>query len=88
MILYEFKIHVNVLGTLSLLITKKIIQLQEFKTLLNYFDQFRPVFAVFKLIEIVILWVYYTIPFGFSFFRHFLDIIFQPIQQLSLAKDH
>ena len=29
-----------------------------------------------KLIEIVILWVYYTIPFGFSLFRHFLIIIF------------
>ena len=25
----------------------------------------------FVLIEIVILWVYYTIPFGFSLFRHF-----------------
>ena len=34
-------------------------------------------FAVLKLIEIVILWVYYTIPFGFSSFRHFWDIIFQ-----------
>ena len=32
-------------------------------------------FAVLKLIEIVILWVYYTIPFGFSFFRHFWGII-------------
>ena len=29
-----------------------------------------------KLIEIVILRVYYTIPFGFSFFLHFWDIIF------------
>ena len=29
-------------------------------------------FSVFKLIDIVILWVYYTIPFGLSFFRHFL----------------
>ena len=28
-------------------------------------------FSVSKLIEIVILWVYYTIPFGFSLFRHF-----------------
>ena len=33
-------------------------------------------FAVLKLIEIVILWVYYTIPFGFGFFRHFWDIFF------------
>ena len=40
------------------------------------------------LVEIVILWVYFTIPFGFSFFRHFWDIIFQPFQLLSLAKDH
>ena len=45
-------------------------------------------FAVLKLIEIVILWVYYTIPLGFSFFRHFWGIIFQPFQLLSLAKVH
>ena len=25
----------------------------------------------------VVLWVYYTIPFGFSLFRHFLVITFQ-----------
>ena len=30
-----------------------------------------------KLTEIVILWVYYTIPFGFSLIWHFLDITFQ-----------
>ena len=30
-----------------------------------------------KLIEIVILWVYYTIPVGFSLFWHFLVITFQ-----------
>ena len=30
-----------------------------------------------KLIEIVIMWVYYTIPFGFSLFWHFLVITFQ-----------
>ena len=29
-----------------------------------------------KLIEIVILWVYYTIPFGFSVFRYFWGITF------------
>ena len=29
-------------------------------------------FSVLKLIEIVIVWVYYTIPFGFSLFRYFL----------------
>ena len=34
-------------------------------------------FPCLKLIEIVILWVYYTIPFGFSLFRHFLVITFQ-----------
>ena len=33
-------------------------------------------FPVFK-IEIVILWVYYTIRFGFSLFWHFLVITFQ-----------
>ena len=32
--------------------------------------------SVLKLIEIVILWVYYTIPFGFSLFWHFRAIIF------------
>ena len=30
-----------------------------------------------KLFEIVILWVYYTIPFGFSLFWHVWDISFQ-----------
>ena len=30
-----------------------------------------------KLTEIVILWVHYTIPFGFSLIWHFLDITFQ-----------
>ena len=34
-------------------------------------------FFVFKLIKIVILWVYYTIPFGFSLFWHFLVVTFQ-----------
>ena len=34
-------------------------------------------FPCLKLIEIVILWVYYTIPFGFSLFWHFLVITFQ-----------
>ena len=33
-------------------------------------------FSVSNLIEIVILWVYYTIPFGFSLFRHFLASLF------------
>ena len=33
-------------------------------------------FSVLKLIEIVILWVYYTIRFGFSLFRQFRDNIF------------
>ena len=41
--------------------------------------------AVLKLIEIVILWVYYSIPFRFSFFRHFWDNVLQPFQLLSLA---
>ena len=34
-------------------------------------------FSVLKLIQIVILWVYCTIPFGFSLFWHFLGITFQ-----------
>ena len=35
--------------------------------------------SVLKLIEIVILWIYYNITFliGFSLFWHFLDITFQ-----------
>ena len=33
-------------------------------------------FSVLKLIEIVTLWVYYTIPFGFTLFRHFRANIF------------
>ena len=33
-------------------------------------------FSVLKLIEIVILWVFYTIPFGFSLFRNFRVNIF------------
>ena len=34
-------------------------------------------FPCLKLIKIVILWVSYTIPFGFSLFWHFLVITFQ-----------
>ena len=33
-------------------------------------------FSVLKLIEIIILWVYYTISFGFSLFRHFWASLF------------
>ena len=33
-------------------------------------------FSVFKLTEIVIVWVYYTILFGFSLIWHFLGITF------------
>ena len=36
-------------------------------------------FPVLKLTEIVILWVYHTIPFGFSLFLALLSIIFQPL---------
>ena len=36
-----------------------------------------PKFPVLKLIEIVILWVYKTIQFGFSLFWNFLGITFQ-----------
>ena len=35
-----------------------------------------------KLFEIVILWVYYTIPFGFSLFWHVWDISFQLLKLL------
>ena len=38
-----------------------------------------------KLIEILILWVYYTIPIGFSLFRHFLDITFHLFEHLCLV---
>ena len=33
--------------------------------------------GVLKLTEIVILWIQYTVPFGFSLLRHFLVIAFQ-----------
>ena len=33
-------------------------------------------FPWLKLIEIVILWVYYTIPFGFRLFWHFWSLLF------------
>ena len=36
----------------------------------------------------VSLWVYYTIPFGLSLFRHFWGMTFQLCKLLSLAKDH
>ena len=45
-------------------------------------------FSVLKFTEIVILWVYYTIPFGFSLFLHFWGIDFQLLKLLCLAKDH
>ena len=44
----------------------------------------------FKLIEIVILWVYYTIPFGLSLFRHFLVIacqLFIPYVRLRITDE-
>ena len=34
-------------------------------------------FSVLKFLKIVILWVYYTIPFGLSLFWHVWDISFQ-----------
>ena len=44
-----------------------------------FFEMFgeHKIFACLKLIEIIILWVYYTIPFGFSLFWHVLVITFQ-----------
>ena len=34
------------------------------------------------------LFVYYTIPFGFSLFRHFLDNAFHFLKLICLPKDH
>ena len=45
-------------------------------------------FSMLKLIKIAILWVYNTIPFGFSLFQHFGEITFQFLKILCLAKDH
>ena len=47
-------------------------------------------FTVIKLIEILILMVYYmyTIPFGFSLFWHFLGITFRLFKLLCCTKDH
>ena len=39
-------------------------------------------------LKIVTLWIYYTIPFGFSLFRHFWDKNFHFFKLLCLAKDH
>ena len=44
-------------------------------------------FPCVKCIQIVILWVYYTIPFDFTLFWHFWAYIFN-FKLLSLAKDH
>ena len=52
--------------------------------LARFYGQFRLIrsvsraskLSILKLIEIVILWVYYTNPFGLSFFRHFRVNIF------------
>ena len=44
--------------------------------------------SVLKLSEIAFVGVYYTIPFGFSLFRHFLAITFQLFKFLCLANDH
>ena len=45
-------------------------------------------FPCLKLIEIVILWVFYTIPFGFNLFSHLLVITFLLFKLHCLAKDH
>ena len=45
-------------------------------------------FLNLKLIEIVILWVYHTIPFGFNLFWQRLVITFQLFKLHCLAKDH
>ena len=45
-------------------------------------------FSVLTFTEILILWIYYTIPFGFSLFWHFWGINFQFLKLLCLAKDH
>ena len=46
-------------------------------------NKYNELWSIFSL-----LWVNYTIPFGFSFFRHFLGITFQLFELLCLAKDH
>ena len=42
----------------------------------QYYSYYTIKFSELKLIEIVILWVNYTIPYGFSVFRHFLGITY------------
>ena len=46
------------------------------------------IFSMLIFVEIVILWVYDTIPFGFSLFRHFWSITFQHLKLHCLVKDH
>ena len=50
-----------------------------------YINEIASKFSVLKSIEIVMLWVYYTIPFGFSLFRHFMGITFQLFKFHGLA---
>ena len=45
-------------------------------------------FPCLKFLEIVILRVYYTIPFGFTLFWALLDIHVQLFKLLSFAMDH
>ena len=45
-------------------------------------------FSVITFIEIVIVRVYYTIPFGFNLFWNFRGITFQVLNLHCLAKDH
>ena len=44
--------------------------------------------SVSNLIEIVILWVYYTIPFGFSLIFALSGNHFQILNPFCLARDH
>ena len=43
--------------------------------------------SVLKLIEIIILWVFYNVPFGMSLFRYFWHH-FSTFKLLCLAKEH
>ena len=54
-------------GTCSQVLRSTLVDLQRLRA---------SKFSMLKLIEIVILWVYYTIPFGLSFFRYFLALFF------------
>ena len=91
-ILVEVSFKISTTWRVSLLVDQRVPRAH----LAKLYGRFRLIcsvfraakFTVLKFIEIVIVLVYYTIPFGFSLFRHFWVITFQLLKLHCLAKDH